>query len=259
MSQESLPSEGVILAETVDPAIPIPTPPKPWGIWTTLAFSFGVVVAINLAAVPLIVVFMAMHPLGPKGVDEFAESGLFLSLTTWLAAPVGLAFIGLLVKLRKQWTIREYLSLHRVSTGTVFAWIAATVVFIAMVDATTWLLGLEVVPHVVIDMYRTAGSVPLLLATLLIAAPVFEETFFRGFMFLGLQQSKLGNVGAILITALAWSALHMQYDAYQMTLIFGNGILLGLARAKSNSVLLTILMHSLMNLIATIELLLCIY
>ena len=37
-------------------------------------------------------------------------------------------------------------------------------------------------------------------------------------------------------------------------MIFGSGILLGIARATSNSVCLTIGLHSLMNLIATVEL-----
>lgn len=73
-------------------------------------------------------------------------------------------------------------------------------------------------------------------------------------MFRGIQRSRLGNVGAILITSVVWSAIHLQYNAYEVTVVFLGGILLGLARATSNSIYLTIGLHSLMNVIATIEL-----
>jgi uncharacterized protein len=108
-----------------------------------------------------------------------------------------------------------------------------------------------------VDAYRTAVVVPLLLAALTIAAPVFEEVLFRGFMFHGIQQSRLGNIGAILITSLVWSAIHLQYDVSHVAIIFGAGILFGIARASSNSLYLLIGLHALMNVIATIELWIC--
>jgi membrane protease YdiL (CAAX protease family) len=179
---------------------------------------------------------------------------LLLSVATWAAAPLCLALVILLVRLRNQLSVRDYLSLRGVSAGRFLAWAAILLAFVAVADGTTWLLDLNVVPSFMVEAYRTAGSVPLLLATLWIAAPVFEEVFFRGFMFHGIQQSRLGNVGAILITSLVWSAIHMQYNVYEVSIIFLGGILLGTARARSNSVLLTIGLHSIMNVVAMIEL-----
>lgn len=86
-----------------------------------------------------------------------------------------------------------------------------------------------------------------------VAAPVFEELFFRGFFFRGIQQSRLGNVGAVLITSFFWSIIHVQYDLPLIIWIFLLGILLGIARARSNSTYLTIALHALLNLIATIQ------
>ena len=101
--------------------------------------------------------------------------------------------------------------------------------------------------------YETAGFLPLLWFALICLAPMFEEIFFRGFMFSGIRHSRLGGAGAILITSLVWAGIHLQYDAYQMATIFAGGLLLGTARLKTNSVYLTIGMHAIWNILATIE------
>jgi len=63
----------------------------------------------------------------------------------------------------------------------------------------------------------------------------------------------MGRRGAILLTSLLWSVIHFQYDWYGVASIFASGLLLGYARMKTNSIIPTILMHSLMNLVATIQ------
>ena len=72
-------------------------------------------------------------------------------------------------------------------------------------------------------------------------------------MFRGIQQSRLGNTGAVLITSLTWTVIHTQYNLYYLLVIFAVSILLGIARIRSNSIYVPIAMHSLMNLIATIQ------
>ena len=87
----------------------------------------------------------------------------------------------------------------------------------------------------------------------IVAAPVFEEIFFRGFLFKGLQHSRIGPLGAILVTSLLWATIHLQYDLWDLGIIFALGIFLGFARLKTGSVYATIALHALVNLIATIE------
>ena len=87
----------------------------------------------------------------------------------------------------------------------------------------------------------------------IVAAPVFEETFFRGFLLPGFRHSAVGTPGAIVITSLSWTALHVQYDAYSLVTLFVLGIVLGLARVLTGSVYTTIGMHAVNNLIATLE------
>ncbi len=80
-----------------------------------------------------------------------------------------------------------------------------------------------------------------------------EELIFRGFIIPGLSSSFLGPIGAILISSAAWAAIHLQYDLYGIVSIFLIGIMLGIARVKSNSVLLPIGLHSVINIVAAIE------
>ena len=47
--------------------------------------------------------------------------------------------------------------------------------------------------------------------------------------------------------------MHLQYDAYGMATVFIGGLLVGSARLKSGSMLLCVVMHAMMNLVATLE------
>jgi uncharacterized protein len=255
MCQGELPNENAVLAELVEPTTLVQ--PKPWGLWPTLGFSLAVVVAFVAIHAAVEIVFLVVQLPKTPSTDHYVYNGLSVSVATWISMPVCVAFVVLLAKLRNQLSVRDYLSLHRVPVRQFLAWAGILLLFVVATDGITWLLGRDVVPPVMIEMYRTAVIVPLFWATLIIAAPLFEETFFRGFMFRGIQQSRLGNLGAVLITSFTWSIIHMQYDAYQVAGVFLIGILLGVARARSDSVYLTIAMHSLMNVIATIELWIC--
>ena len=73
--------------------------------------------------------------------------------------------------------------------------------------------------------------------------PIAEELGFRGLLMAWIRRTRLGIVGAIVITAALWSAMHLQYSPALLTLIFLDGIVLGLARYYSRSLLLPIVMH----------------
>jgi membrane protease YdiL (CAAX protease family) len=86
-----------------------------------------------------------------------------------------------------------------------------------------------------------------------VGAPLVEETFFRGFLFRGLAASPLGGPATIVVTSLAWAAIHLQYDLYDMGTIFLLGLLLGAFRLITGSLWPPLLMHALVNLLATIQ------
>jgi len=56
-----------------------------------------------------------------------------------------------------------------------------------------------------------------------------------------------------MISSVMWAAIHIQYDLYGMATILVLGFILGTARIKSGSIILTMLLHSFTNLVATGE------
>jgi uncharacterized protein len=114
-------------------------------------------------------------------------------------------------------------------------------------------MGKPVVSEFIINAYTTAYYIPLFLLAVVVAAPLSEEFLFRGFLFKGIERSRIGGVGTILISSLGWSALHIQYDLYEMGTVLALGLFLGLTRLKSNSIYLPVVLHSIWSLIAMVQ------
>ena len=106
------------------------------------------------------------------------------------------------------------------------------------------------------NIYSTAPSKHLLWIALVVAGPVSEEVFFRGFLFYGILNTNLGPIGAVVLSSLIWASLHIQYDLYGMATVLVLGLLFGYARLRTNSVYIPIAMHALMNVIAAMEVML---
>ncbi len=68
-----------------------------------------------------------------------------------------------------------------------------------------------------------------------------------------LVESKLGVAGAILLSSLASTSLHLQYDWFFFGEVLSIGVLLGYLRYRTNSTWLTIVLHGINNLAATIQ------
>ena len=120
-------------------------------------------------------------------------------------------------------------------------------------DQVTTSLGRPIVPDVMVEMYRTAYVIPLFWFALVIGAPLFEEVFFRGFLFEGFSRSRLGIPGTVVLTTLIWTIIHIQYDVYELSLVFTLGIFLAIARVRTRSLYVCLTLHAVMNLIATIQ------
>lgn len=186
-------------------------------------------------------------------------NGLLWAVATLFGAPVMACLSWLFASRRHGISAREYLALKPVPGRQLLGWCLVLVVFMAAMDTFTVLIDRPIVPDVMVDAYQTAGFVPLLWVALVVFAPVGEEIFFRGFLFKGILHSKLGRPGAVLLVSLVFAAIHLQYDLYGILLVFCTGLLLGYARVHTGSIYPTIVMHALMNLIATIEVVLKIH
>lgn len=232
--------------------------PRHWGLWATIAW--GVVIAIFFALVQSIVTFAGMAASGTlpdepseQQIVEAASNGTMIALATVATGILGTALIAGIVKLKRGAVLVDYLALRPVPLRSLLTWLAILAVYVAIADTLTSFIDRDVVPEFMLDAYASASPMWLLWIALLVGAPLFEETFFRGFLFKGLASSRLGIAGAIVITAATWALIHLQYEAYEMAVIFVMGLLLGLARARTGSLFVPVAAHGLANLIATVE------
>jgi membrane protease YdiL (CAAX protease family) len=102
-----------------------------------------------------------------------------------------------------------------------------------------------------VDVLKSAeahGALWLLILAFCVAAPIAEECFARGFLYRGWSQTALGAPGAIVLSSLVWTGLHLQYDLYFFGEVFALGLWFGYLRYRSGSTWLTIVLHGLNNL-----------
>lgn len=231
----------------------------PWGPWATAGFTALIAAAFMWAqtavAIPYFIVKFATSP--DKDIDAAAAAlqsdGFFVGLTEVFAGSIALGVTILIAWLRRGPRIREYLALRVTARRTMLRWLLCAAALAALLDGLAYLFGYPAVPGWVEDVYRTAVFLPLLLFALLVVAPVLEETVFRGFLFEGLRQSRLGDAGTIVVAALVWAGVHLQYEWFYVGQVFVVGLVLGAARWHTASLVPPVAMHALYNGIGTLE------
>jgi membrane protease YdiL (CAAX protease family) len=225
------------------PPDPAP-PPAPWGLPGTigLALAAFVVYALVQGAV------LALFP----GLLQRGNFGLAFSTTTLASAPIGIALLLGIAGLRRGLPVADYLGLHLPTARQALAAFALLAVFTLSYDQLTRLLNRPLVPDFMLSAFRTAHGLPLLYLAVVVAAPVFEELLFRGFLLPGLRPV-LGALGAALLSSLAFALPHLQYDLFDMSSVFVLGLLFAGVRLKTGSTLLTIALHAITNLFATLQ------
>jgi uncharacterized protein len=132
-------------------------------------------------------------------------------------------------------------------------------------DLVVWFLGLAVVSFaytVVIFLIRpevvradlelflplARGSEwPVYALIIVMGAPLSEELLFRGFLQPALAQSRLGFIGASLVTTTAWTALHIQYSVFGLAEIFAVGLVFCWLLWRTGSLWSPIILHALYN------------
>ncbi len=230
-----------------------------WGPWATagLGLVVGMVFIVTQMLVVSLFIIMELASDPELNVLQLAESlaldGFVLALSTFATAIICVGLILIIIKLRKGATIAEYLALSPITGKTLLGLMALTAGFVLLSDGLTYFLGRPVIPQVMVEIYKTSVWPPIFWAALILAAPAFEETFFRGFLLEGFRQSRIGNAGALCLTSLAWTSIHLQYGLYELAIIFVGGILLGIVRIKTGSLWSCLFMHAFWNLIATAE------
>ena len=65
--------------------------------------------------------------------------------------------------------------------------------------------------------------------------------------------SRWGATSPVVVSALLWSVIHVQYDLYGIGTVFVTGLYLGAVRQRTGSVPLCMILHGIGNAVATVE------
>ncbi len=234
---------------TVSPA---EHPPKELGFWGTTLWGLLVFAALFVGQIAVIAYFVLRQggPIEISAVIKGASRGLTISLSVIMGLPAVLAALWLAIRTTRV-PLAEFLGLRWTSWKNLAIGIAGLVVLVVGWDLMSRFTGREIQPGFMGDVLKSAemdGTLWLLALALCGAAPISEELFARGFLYRGWAASYLGPYGAIFLSSLAWTALHVQYDWYFFGEVFCIGLWLGWLRYRFHSTWLTIVVHGLNNL-----------
>lgn len=229
---------------------------EPWGFWTTTAYGLAAIAAWFAAQLSAAFLVLAGLGVGREASDfevqTLASHALTIAVATIVSMPAPLAVIAVAARLRG-YAVGDYLALSWPKRADLIVGCVFIAILLPLGDLSSWLTGRDVVPPAVIEAYRSArssGTLMLLAAALIVAAPLMEELLFRGFLFPGYARSRLGPWGAIAITSAAWAAMHVQYETFYIVQIFVLGCAFGWLRWRSGSTLLTVILHAIVNALA---------
>ncbi|MFC1845811.1 lysostaphin resistance A-like protein [Chloroflexota bacterium] len=246
------------MIETVETGIEV-NRKRVWGGWATAGFGLVVLIAsIAVQVIVLVIFFIGLITSGglegnPASLTESLKEigGLIAAVTTIPSAIISLILIIAFIKMRKGACIKEYLGLTPISLKTVLIVLAISAGYIILSEGLAQIIK-PTATDFTFDLYRTSVWPPLLWIAVIIFAPAFEEAFFRGFLFEGFRQSRIGIIGAIGITTVVWTLLHIQYSAFEIGAIFVQGLILGMVRWKTGSLWSVLAMHAFHNAAVTV-------
>jgi len=234
-------------------------PCKTWGFWSTTIFGLISILVWVIAQTLAGVAVLRWLGTSPNATDLELEiittHALTISVATIASMPPA-TFVLFLAAWRADCSVTDYFALTWPARRDLLIGIAIVVVLLPLGDLTSYLTGHEIVPAAVVDAYKTArasGHVLTLAFALVVIAPLMEELLFRGFLFRGYAASRLGVVGAILLTSVIWASMHIQYDIFYILQIVVLGCVFGWVRWRSGSTLLTIILHAIVNLTALLQ------
>lgn len=251
------------LPETLtDPVAPVSAPePRVWKFWGTSLWGLLIFIALFLGQGATIVILLLMQK-EPFSMSTFADSlthvvtgGKALSLSVMTGLPGVLLAIWVATKLARQ-RFADYLALNRPSWKWLLIGAVSLAVLVEGWDLLSKATGREVMPGFMMGTLKAAqadNTLWLLVLAIVVAAPVTEEFFVRGFLYRGWSESFLRVPGAIILSSAVWTMMHLQYDWFFLGQVFTIGLLLGYLRYRSNSTWLTVVIHGLNNLAATIQ------
>lgn len=238
------------------------TEKRVWGFWATAGFGILIVFVTAVVQAIIVVIFMVINLVTESTTSlteldfmEWLETinlGMLVSVSLIISAIVGVGLIFIVVKVRRDVTIAEYLGFRSISVRTVLVVLAISMAFILVSVLVNTGFNRSSESDIMVKAYTTSVWPVLFWVAVVIIGPFFEELLFRGFLFEGFKQSRIGVVGTIILTSLVWAGFHLQYRLFDIAWIFVLGVIFGIVRHKTGSLWAPMIMHALNNLLAVL-------
>lgn len=249
--------EPEIVLGTGPPPLPAP---EPWSGWMTLVWLFVTMGTWFAAQIGVTIVWGALdgafsNPQSAgRRLEALAMDGDFLGVATVTAALVACPMCYLIGRWRRGFSGMGYLALRlKPRLWPTIGWSVVTVLLGIVFGLVAPSLGVEETPEFMRDAVRSSDFIVFLILGVVLGAPLVEEFIFRGVLFRGWRESRLGLWGTLIVTSLLWTLLHIQYGPVILIYIFLLGLLLGHVRERSGNLWIPIIMHAVNNAIATFE------
>jgi membrane protease YdiL (CAAX protease family) len=233
-----------------------------WKFWGTVLWGLVGFAAMLLGQVSVVAVLVLLRGRPADfaelfvAVEAVASSGYALSLSVLAGLPATVAALWFAIRLTST-PFSDYLALRWPSWKDFLIGVVGMIVVVAGWEMLSRVTGRESAPGFMVDVMKSAradGSVWFLILSFAVAAPISEEFLARGFLYYGWSQTFLKVPGAICLSSLAWSALHLQYyEWFLFGEVFSLGLVLGYLRYRSQSIWLTVFLHGLNNLAAVVQ------
>jgi hypothetical protein len=241
----------------VPPVVPTQRQSRVWKFLGTALWGLFVFAAMFVGQIAVVAYFVLLRdgPIDVAAAIRVVGGGLTISLSVIMGLPA--VVLALWIAIRPSGTsFADYLALRWTSWRNFFLGVAALVVLVGGWDLLSRAVGREVAPGFMLEVLKSAqadGALWLLVIAFCVAAPMSEEFFARGFLYRGWSESFLRPAGAVVLSSLAWTSLHLQYDWFFFGEIFSIGLLFGYLRYRTNSTWLTVVLHGFNNLAATMQ------
>ena len=247
-----------LAAQTAPPPLTVgERPPRIWKFWGTALWGLFIFAAMFVGQLTVVLYFV----LRQGGDIDIASTirAVGGGLTISLSVIMGLPAVAAACWVATRWSrtpYADYLALRWTSWRNVILGVISLAALVGCWDLLSRALGREITPGFMGDVLKSAqndGALWLLIIAFCVAAPISEELFARGFLYRGWSESRLRPAGAILLSSIAWTSLHLQYDWFFFCEVFSIGLLFGYLRYRTGSTWLTIVLHGLNNLAATLQ------
>ena len=221
-----------------------------WNLYSTIIISFIIFVTFTLAQSIILFLIQKIHSSHLVDLKSLAYN--YLGVISFFSSICGCICMYFFIKI-KNFEFKNYLNINYPSFKISLKFFAITIVLISIMELISNSYPYLFDTDFVRDSYTNSNNLLFFYFGVVLFGPLFEELLFRGFLFKGVEQSFVGGHGAVLISSLIFSIIHVQYGFYIIVfLLLPMSLLLGYARLESGSILLPIFLHSFNNFVTSI-------